>query len=96
MFENTFVLVLFVILIDLVLGVLLKLKEGKFDIRKLPQFLRTGILPYVGSLGVIYMATQMVGDPFEPIFYAAAATVIAKYLAEIKDKLEVILDVSIF
>lgn len=38
------------VLLDLLLGIILSIKQGNFDVRKLPQFLTSGVLPYVGSL----------------------------------------------
>jgi len=81
--------VLVLILIDTLLGVILSIKAGTFDIRKLPQFIATNVLPFVGGLTVLALATFIVGDystQITAIFYAAAAATAAKFIAEIKDK----------
>jgi hypothetical protein len=77
------------IIIDTLLGAIKAAikPEETFDIRKLAKFLATGILPYGGALGLLAAAAEFVGNEFEAIFFAAAAAVTAKYLAEIKDKL---------
>ena len=43
------------VLLDLLLGIILSIKQGNFDVRKLPQFLTSGVLPYVGSLLVFVL-----------------------------------------
>ncbi len=85
----SFIAVAAAIVIDTILGAVkaaIKPKET-FDIRELPRFLANGILPYVGSLGVLAAAAVFVGAEFEILFFAAAAATTAKYLFEIKDKL---------
>ena len=94
--ENTviylFITVTAAIVIDTVLGVIKSFKAGQdsFDIRLLPKFLATGILPYVGGLGIIALVAQFIGEPYVVLFYATATGVTAKYVAEIKDKLTAI------
>jgi len=92
-----FLVVVTAIVIDTILGAIKAAvqKWDKFDIRKLAQFLATGILPYVGSLGVLALAAEYIGDPFLALFYPAALAVVAKYGAEIKDKLTALLGVEI-
>lgn len=83
-----FMVVVTAIVVDTVLGALKSVKSDyDFDIRKLPQFLASGVLPYVGGLGVLALAAQFVGEPFAALFYASAAAVTLKYVAEIKDKI---------
>jgi hypothetical protein len=62
------------------------MKQGNFDVRKLPQFLTCGVLPYVGSL---MMLALFVGNipVIATIFYTSAATVVAKFMVEVKDKI---------
>jgi len=74
------------ILADFVLGVFLSAKQGKFDVRKLPQFLSTSVLPYVGSLVLLALFVG-VSPVLETVFFAVTAAVAVKYLADIKDKL---------
>ena len=89
----TFIVVAAAIIIDTVLGAIKAavVNYDVFDLRTLPKFLGTGILPFVGGLGILALAAEFVGDPFAALFYAAAAAVTLKYMADIKDKL-----VSIF
>ena len=77
------------ILLDTLLGIILSLKAGTFNLRKLPQFLATNLLPYVGGLLVLALTAYIAGDytaQIAALFYAAAAATAAKFLAEIKDK----------
>jgi len=74
------------ILADFLLGVFLSLKQGKFDFRKLPQFLATSVLPYMGSLVLLALFVG-VSPVLETIFFTVTAAVAMKYLADIKDKL---------
>lgn len=87
--SHTFFIVMMTVVIDAVMGAIkgAKLDPDGFDIRKLPRFLATGILPYVGGLGILAFASIIIGEPFAAIFYLAAASVTAKYMAEIKDKI---------
>lgn len=78
--------VLGLILVDTILGILLSLKAGFFGFRKLPQFLETNVLPYIGGLIVLSLAAS-ISVEMSALFYAAAATTSAKFLAEIKDKI---------
>ena len=90
-----FTVVVVLIVIDVFLGVFKALKtDHNFDIRKLPQFLASGVLPYIGGLGVLALAAQFVGEPFGGIFYPATAAVAVKYVAEIKDKVALLYGVD--
>lgn len=84
----TLIVVVAAIIIDTILGAIRAALDDfeAFDLRLLPKFLATGILPYLGSLLILALAAEFIGDPFAAIFYAAAAAALAKYVAEIKDK----------
>ena len=78
--------VLALILVNLVLGVLLSIKTNTFDVRKLPQFLETNFLPYIGGLLILALFSNM--DPtLSILFFTISAAVYAKFLANIKDQL---------
>lgn len=93
----SFITVTVAILLDVILGVVKSvMAEGEgFDLRLLPKFLATGILPYVGGMGVLALAAEFVGEPFTAVFYAASAATLAKYLVEVKDKVGCIFDIEI-
>lgn len=93
----TFLVVAVAIVIDTILGAVKAAMADcdSFNFRELPRFLATGILPYVGGLGVLALAAKFVGDVFIGLFYPAAAAVTAKYVAEIKDKLVEIFGVQL-
>lgn len=78
------------ILIDAILGIILTFKDGNepFDFKKLPQFISKNIFPYVGGLLVIALAAEYIGTPYDVLFYPLAVAVLAKYVVEIKDKLQ--------
>lgn len=81
--------ILVIILLDTLLGVILSIRAGTFDVRKLPQFMVTNLLPYAGGLLILALAGWVAGDystQLLAIFYAAAAATGAKFLAEAKDK----------
>jgi hypothetical protein len=77
--------VLGIIVLDTLLGIVTSISQKQFNIRKLPQFLQTSILPYVGSLAIL--AVFSYDGTIKPLFYAAATATTAKYIAEIKDKI---------
>lgn len=92
-----FIVVAVAIVVDTVLGVIKAALADydKFNIRLLANFLKTGVLPYVGGLGLLALAAEFVGGEFAALFYPAAAAVTAKYIAEIKDKLIAIFGVQL-
>lgn len=83
---SALVVVLCTILVDTGLGVTLALKEGTFDIRKLPRFLETAVLPYVGSLVILALGSS--NPEIKIVFFSASGFAVLKYIAEIKDKVQ--------
>lgn len=79
-------IVLAAIFVKTFFAVILAIKAGEFDVRILPQFLATNVVPYIGGMAILAFVTHLVGGPFGYLFYAVALAVLAKYLAEIKDK----------
>jgi hypothetical protein len=74
------------IVIDAVLGWIWAYAQGEFDLRKMPQFLRTNIFPYIGALLVLWaFSTYM--EQIKVLLLAAAGFILMKFLAEIRDKL---------
>lgn len=92
---TAFWIVLAAILVKTFFGVILAIKAGEFDIRKPPQFLATNVVPYVGGMAILAFVTHLVGGPFGYLFYAVALAVLAKYLAEIKDKVQALFDIDL-
>lgn len=78
--------VLALILADFVLGVLVSMRSGTFDVRKLPQFLETSFVPYAGGLLILALFSST-DQALEVLFFAISAAVYAKFLADIKDKI---------
>jgi uncharacterized membrane protein YfcA len=83
------------IVVDALLGMILALKEQEFDLRKMAQFLATNILPYAGGLSIFGLVAFWLPEPYSAAFYAAATLALVKYLAEIKDKLSLLLGIDL-
>lgn len=83
---NVVTAVLVLIIIDVLLGIIQSVKEHTFDVRKLPQFLETMVLPYGGSLIVLLLGASF-SDGVKGVLLAGCAAISVKVLAEIKDKL---------
>lgn len=79
------------ILLNAVAGVVLSLKKGEFDITLVPQFLARHVFPDVGGLILLLVllasAGELIGEPFDWLFYLVAGAVLAKYVVKLKDKL---------
>ena len=80
------IVVLTAVMLDTALAIMLHIKKGDLDLRMLPQFLFTGILPYAGGMLVLGAAAQFVGLLYEEIFLTVSVTVVAKYAVDIKQK----------
>lgn len=74
------------ILIDFLLGIFLSLKQGTFDFKKLPQFLKTNFIPYVGSLVLLALFAGTV-QSLQAVFLTCAAAVGVAFLKDIVIKL---------
>lgn len=72
---------------DTVIGWILAITKGKFDIRLVPKFLRTNVFPYMSILFVLAGMT-VVSPDYKPVFFFICTLVTAKFGVEaIKDKL---------
>jgi len=79
------VVVMSLIGVDTILGILIHIKNGDFDIRKVPNFLKTEVLPYAGGLVVLGFVAEHVGL-YREIFYVVSFSLGSRYLAFIYDK----------
>jgi hypothetical protein len=77
--------VLALVLADFLFGVFVSLRAGNFNFSKLPQFIQTSLLPYSGGLLLLALFSN-VNAELETLFFTIAATVTAKYLADIVSK----------
>ena len=84
-----FIAVLVLIGIDVLLGIFVGLKAGKFDVRVLPQFLQTAVVPYVGGLVVLLAGSYFVPE-VKAAFAATIAALTLKYIADVNDKLKLL------
>ena len=85
-----------IIVADAIAGILKTFRPGEedFDIRKLPQFIATNVLPYAGGLIVLALVANFIGEAFEHAFYAVSLLVMAKYAAEFFDKVKVLFGID--
>lgn len=84
---------LIIICTDTVLGILVAISKDQFkvEVTKLPQFLRTGVLPYLGALTLLAFLERYVYEwrvMFQAVFYTSTAFVLGKYAVNIKDKIQ--------
>lgn len=91
----TLLVVASAIILDTILGILHSIGAKEFDPRKLPQFFLTGVLPFIGGLFLLAVLAYFFDVPFGGMFYAAAATIVAKYITDIWDKLKLLFGVKL-
>lgn len=78
---------------DTFLGIMIAIVKNEFKVHvaKLPQFLKTNVLPFMGSLTLL-AGLQEYLEEFEVLlgtaFYTSVTFVLAKFIVEIKDKLQ--------
>ncbi len=94
--EWALLVVVSAIIVNVAFGIFRALKLQEFNIRKLPQFLADHMLPYVGGLLLLAVVAKYIGSPFDYIFYTTVVALLAKYYAEIKDKINDVYDKDIY
>ncbi|MHB1654115.1 MAG: hypothetical protein ACYCVD_16815 [Desulfitobacteriaceae bacterium] len=77
--------VLSLVLADFVFGVLVSLRNGNFSLSKLPQFVETSLIPYIGGLLVLALFSNA-NTELRALFFTIAATITVKFLADITTK----------
>ncbi|TGE33307.1 hypothetical protein [Desulfosporosinus sp. Sb-LF] len=82
---TTLLAVLSLILADSVFGVLVSLRNGDFNLSKLPRFVETSLLPYIGGLLVLALFSYS-NTALGALFFTTTTTVTAKFLADIVTK----------
>lgn len=74
------------LLLKVLLGISVAIKDGTFDVRRMPEFLATNVLPYL--LPLAGMAAMSIILPAIKIIYLSSVSLYgAKLLADIKDKI---------
>lgn len=86
----TLLVVAAAIALDTILGILLGIKFKEFNVAALPQFLFTGVLPFIGGLALLALLAKYIDVPFAGMFYTSAAAVMAKYVADLWDKIKLL------
>ncbi|MHB1407153.1 MAG: hypothetical protein ACYCV0_16395 [Desulfitobacteriaceae bacterium] len=81
-----FEMALGLIFLDLMLGIILALSKGEFEPRKLPKFLQSSVLPYVGSLTLLAVFSTIIPE-IKALYFTAVTAVNAKFLFDVKDKI---------
>ena len=83
---NSLIISLVLILTDALMGIFLSIKGKTFDIRVMPQFLKTNLLPYIGGLLIIGIGANYISE-LMPVFLTCVSLVSIKFGIEIiKDK----------
>lgn len=77
--------VLGLILADFVFGVLVSLRNGNFQASKLPRFVETSLIPYIGGLLALALFSNANAE-LGALFFTIAATITVKFLADITAK----------
>ncbi|HHW27110.1 MAG TPA: hypothetical protein GXX23_07190 [Firmicutes bacterium] len=86
--------VLTLILVKTLLAWIIAWRDGKFDVREAPRFLVTQVLPYMAGLLVLALPSVWHED-LAIIYFAGAGVVGLKYLAEVKDRFQVLFEVKL-
>jgi len=75
------------ILVDTFIGWLIAFANGNFDVKKCPQFLASNVLPYIGALIIIGLASNY-DNTWMPLFDICCGLVTAKFGYEaVKEKI---------
>ena len=90
----SFLVAVVAIALDTVMGILVSLYKKEFDPRLLPQFLITGVLPFIGGLLVLAILAYYIEVPFVGMFYASAAAIAGKYSIDVWDKLKLLFGIT--
>lgn len=90
----TFVGILTLIVVKTLLAWIVAWRDGKFDIREAPRFIVTNVLPYTAGLLVLALPSLWHPD-LSLIYFAGAGVVGLKYLAEVKDRFQLLYDVKL-
>lgn len=77
--------VLGLILVDCIFGILVALRNGNFNASKLPQFVQTNLIPYIGGLLALALFSNANAE-LGALFFTIAATVTVKFLADFRTK----------
>ncbi|MBN1624857.1 MAG: hypothetical protein JXN10_11670 [Clostridia bacterium] len=91
----TLLIVVIVIVVDAILGRLQSLKDKTFEWKKLPQFFKTGVLPYLGGMLILAIPAYLAQEYFLPVFYLIGTAVVAKYTEEMYSKLKTLFGVNL-
>jgi hypothetical protein len=73
------------VILDTLLGVLIALKTSTFSFAKLPEFMETSFVPYVGGLILIALFSSFPG--MSATFFTIAASIGVKFMADILSKI---------
>ncbi|MHB8171201.1 MAG: hypothetical protein ACYDG6_06630 [Thermincolia bacterium] len=83
---NVFMGICALIIVDTLLGIMLAFLKREYDNRKMANYLSKSVLPYIGGLGVIYLAS-FVNEEIKTFFAVSAAAAGVQIVTQVKDKL---------
>ena len=89
------IIVVTIIAVDTIFGILVAITQKQFrvEVKKLPQFLVTGVLPYLGALTLLAALNEYVPEwtvIFTGVFYSSAVFVLTKYITTIGEKIKIL------
>jgi hypothetical protein len=83
---NAFLGICMLIVLDTIFGILVAVKKGEFDLQKIANYLAKSVAPYIGGLGILYIASFVNGE-IKTLFALSAGAAGVQFLAQIKAKL---------
>lgn len=78
---NSLIVVLGSIILDFLVSVLISIKDKTFDVSKLPRFLASNVLPYMGGLIILAGFANFIPD-FMSLFLGGVGIVTLKFSKE--------------
>jgi len=84
---NSLLVVLSSIILDMLMGVCIGIKNGNFSLSTLPKFLASNVVPYIGGLIILAVFANYISE-IEYLFYTGVGLVTVKFSKEaLVDKL---------
>jgi hypothetical protein len=89
---NSLLVALASIILDMLMGVAISVKNSTFSLSKLPQFLANNVFPYVGGLIILAVFANYVSN-LAYLYYAGVGLVTVKFSKEaLIDKLKLLFE----
>lgn len=65
-----------------ILAIIRSLKEGHFDPKRLPEFLKNDVVPYGGGIAVLWLL-NLVDEALAPVYHASVLAVTGMLLKQV-------------